>query len=193
MQTAVAFDAEGPVSVLLVYDDQGTVTVSRIDVDESGRVVKPEAVVLAGNKAVHMRALAVDARKDHPIAFLAVGNDRREYNRLALVRLPLAGPLDARDFRSLPGWPSRTENGRTVLLSPTEMSLEVSPDGVPWVAIIDERGHLTGGALNGSPLTLLRRDGGPCSNPFIAALPGKVTPGCFTETGQLFPSGAHDH
>jgi hypothetical protein len=191
-RTAVAFESEGPVSILLVYDNQGIATLSRIDVDEAGRVVTPEAVIITSNRVSEIRAVAVDARKGQPLAFLALGSDPKEYNRLGLVRMPLAGSPKAQDFRSLPGWPSKTVNGQTILLAPTEIALEVAPDGRPWLALIDESGHLSGGVLDGSPLTLLRAEG-RCSNPFIAALPSKVTPGCFTETGRLYPIGNHDH
>jgi len=193
VRTAVAFDGDGPVSILLVYDKQGMATLSRIDVDEAGQVIKPETELMTSNRITVIRALAVDARVKQPMAFLALGGDPKEYNRLALVRLPLSGPTTAKDFRSLPGWPTKTSSDRTTLLAPAEIALEIAPDGRPWLALTDENGHLSGGALDGSPLSLLRADG-KCSNPFIAALPSKVTLGCFTETGRLFPvEHHHDH
>ena len=126
------------------------------------------------------------------MAFLVLGGDRQEHNRLALVRLPLNGSPESRDFPKLPGWPSKTAKGQTGLLAPAEVALEVAPDGKPWLAIIDESGQLSGGVLDGSPLTLLRSEG-RSSNAFIAALRGTVKVGCFTEKGELFPAGGRDH
>ncbi len=192
VRTAVAFHREGPITILLVYNKEGVSTLSRIDIDESGQVLKPETVILAGNKLAEIWAVAIDARKDQPISFLALGGDRKNRNQLALIKMPLEGASTVQDFPSLPGWPSKTVNGQSVPLAAVEIVLETAPDGRPWLAVIDEDGHLSGGVLDGSPLKLLRAEG-RCSNAYIAALPGHVTPGCFTEKGELFPAGDHGH
>ena len=192
VRTAVAFHREGPITILLIYNKDGVATLSRIDVDESGQVVKPETVILAGNKQAEIWAVAVDARKDQPISFLALGGDRQNRNQLALIKIPLEGAPTVQEFPSLPGWPARTVNGRSVPLAAVEMVLEPATDGRPWLAVIDEDGRLSGGVLDGSPLKVLRAEG-RCSNAYIAALPGHVTPGCFTEKGELFPAGDHGH
>jgi hypothetical protein len=193
IRAAVAFDAEGPVSVLLVYEDRGKLALSRIDLDESGKVVTPERTLLTGTDTTGLLALAVDQRKDQPIAFVVAGADRRQHNRLALIRLPLQGAPVSKDFPSLAGWPTTTENGHSLPLAAAEAAMDIAPDGAPWLAMVDETGRFYGGPLNGSPLALLR-DHGKCSHPFVAALRERVTPGCFTETGQLFPeSVGHSH
>lgn len=192
IRAAAAFDTEGPVSILLVYDDHGKAQLSRIDVDESGKVLASERLLLTGNQTTAILAVAVDQRKGHPISFLVLGADRNTHNRLALIRLPLDGPPVSREFPAQAGWPMKSGNGHFVPLAATEVALDVAQDGTPWLAMIDETGRLYGGPVNGSPLSLLR-DHGKCSQPFVAALGDEVTPGCFTETGQLFPAGNEGH
>jgi hypothetical protein len=192
IRAAVAFDAEGPVSVLLVYDDHGRPQLSRIDMDEAGKMTAPERQLLTGQESTGILAIAVDQRKDHPISFVVLAGDRRQHNRLALIRLPLQGAPVSKDFPALAGWPMKTENGHSVPLAVAEAAMDIAQDGTPWLAMVDETGHFYGGPLNGSPLALLR-DHGKCSHPFVAALSERVTPGCFTETGQLFPEGATGH
>ena len=192
VRAAAAFDAEGPVSVLLVYDDQGKLQLSRIDVDESGRVSAPEKSLLTGHETTGILAVAVDQRKDHPISFVVLASDRREHNRIALIRLPLEGAPVSRDFPALAGWPMKTDNGHSVPLAAAEVAMDLAQDGTPWLAMVDETGRLYGGPLDGSPLRLLR-DHGKCTRPFVAALLEEVTPGCFTEAGQLFPEGHGSH
>jgi hypothetical protein len=192
IRAAVAFDAEGPVAVLLVYEDRGRLELSRIDVDESGKVTTPERTLLTGQDATGILAIAVDQRKDHPISFVVLAAGQRQHNRLALIRLPLQGAPISKDFPSFPGWPVKMEDGHSVPLAAAEAAMDIAQDGTPWLAMVDETGRFYGGPLNGSPLSLLR-DHGKSSHPFVAALSGRVTPGCFTETGQLFPEGATGH
>ena len=192
IRAAAAFDAEGPVSVLLVYDDNGQLRLSRIDVDEAGRVVAPEKSLLTGHESTGILAIAVDKRKGYPISFVVLAADRQEHNRLALIRLPLEGAPVSRDFPGLAGWPMKADNGHHVPFAAAEAAMDIAQDGTPWLAMVDENGRLYGGPLDGSALRLLR-DHGKCSHPFVAALAEEVTPGCFTETGELFPEGHGTH
>jgi hypothetical protein len=192
IRAAVAFDTAGPVSVLLVYDDHGKLQLSRIDVDESGKVVAPERILLTGNETTGLLALAVDQRRDQPIAFVIAAVDRTRHDRLVLIRLPLSGESTMHNFPAVPGWPAKTEQELSITLAATEAAMEVATDGTPWLALVDEMGRLFGGPLNGSPLQKLR-DRDKCSLPFVAAVPNRVTPGCFTESGELYLAGGGSH
>ena len=185
------FEMEGPISVLLVYEEQGKVTFAQIDVDESGKVLAPERVL--GASPAKLLGLAVDARQGSPLAFVALmATDPNRPDRLGLLRLPLVGPGKMSGVPAFQGWPTRTENGVSHPLQATETAFEMAQDGTPWFAMVDETGRLFGGPLNGSAMPLLRSKD-KCSHPLLAALNEQVSPGCFTEAGLLFSPGHEGH
>lgn len=183
-----AFGMSGPISVLYATDDGQSTRFIRIDLDESGRVVAPEQVVrTTPNRLV---ALAVDMRVRAPLGFVILESNRTMPDRLALVRIPLAGAAPPIvPFAPLGGWPSVDDGGLTRVIPAQAIDMEVGIDGVPRVGLTDERGRLFGGPLDGSPLSRLSGEGSKALFPHVVVTSTRVTTSCFTEEGFLFHAG----
>jgi hypothetical protein len=186
-----AFGMSGPISVLLASDDGQSGRVSRIDVDESGTVIAAEQVVR--NTPNRVVALTVDMRARAPQSFVILESNRTMPDRLALVRIPLAGAAPPIvPLAPLAGWPSAGEGAAQRALPAQAITMDVGLDGVPRAAITDDRGRLFGGPLDGTPLTMLSDGGGAKALfPHVVSLTTHVTTSCFTEQGFLFHIGGH--
>jgi hypothetical protein len=184
--TACVAGTSGPITVFFSADDGQWSRVYRLDVDESGAVVA--GAVVARTTPNRVIALAVDQRPDEIPALVILEENRTLFDRLALVRLPLSGaPPPIVPLAPLAGWPSVTENRVSRALRAEAIHLEVGMDGVPLAALVDERGRLFGGRLDGTPLGLLSDGGGTKALfPHVAALQMGVFASCFTERGYLF-------
>lgn len=178
------FGPQGPAVVLLADDDGTNARYTRIDVDERGAVVTAEHVVRTSpNRAL---AIAADLRPGAPPAFMALEGSRIAPDRLALIHLPIGGRPSVVPFAPAPGWPSVVEQGGPRPLAAAEVSLDVAPDGAAVVAVVDERGGLSGGRLDGTPLRSIRSPAeGRTSCPHVAAFPARINVAGFTEEGAL--------
>ena len=191
VRAACAFGPSGAISVLTVSDDGTGAKIARIDVDENGTVLTPEQVVrTTPNRVV---GLAADLRADAPASFVVLESNRTMPDRLALIRLPLAGQAPPIvPFAPLAGWPQISENGVTRALAATELAFDVGPDGTAELLIIDERGRLYGGRLDGAG-GFLRRDPGTgkahCAH--LAPLGEHDAFGSFGDLGLLQRPGGH--
>jgi hypothetical protein len=184
--SACAFAAGGPIAVLLIADDGTTTHVTRIDVEETGAVVKAEHVLRTSpNEAL---AAVVDIRPNSPPTLLIVEANRATPDRIALVRIPLSGgQASIVPFAPAKGWPYEGEGAAARPLRAKEIALEAGWDGVPHIAFIDELGRLFAGALDGSPLSMIRdAAAGPARCPHIGALREHATPSSFVADGSLF-------
>ncbi|AUX43475.1 uncharacterized protein SOCE26_049240 [Sorangium cellulosum] len=193
-RSACAFAATGAIAVILVSDDGATTRVARVDVDESGAVVSPERVLRTSPNEV--LAVTVDQRPGAPQVVLLLESNRTQPNRVALVRLPLAGGAAAVvPFAPARGWPSVVAEGGERALRAREVALEVDWDGRPQLALVDELGRLFAGPLDGSPLGMIRDAArGPARCPHAGALREQTTFAGFAADGSLFfsPEG-HGH
>jgi hypothetical protein len=184
--TACVAGMSGPITVFLAADDGQSCRVHRLDVDESGAVVSAAVVVrTTPNRII---ALAVDQRRGAIPSLVILESNRTMFDRLALVRLPLSGaPPPIVPLAPLAGWPSVTEDRVSRALRAEAMSVEVGLDGVPRAALVDEKGRLFGGRLDGTPLSLLSDGGGAKALfPHVAALENGVFASVFTDRGYLF-------
>jgi hypothetical protein len=190
-RSACAFSARGAVSLLLVTDDGQAARLSRLDVHESGAVTSAERVVRVTPHEV--LAVAVDMRPGAPQAFVVLEADRTAHDRVALVRLPIAGPPPAASqLAALPGWPIAPQDAAAPRpLRARELSLEVAPNGAALIALVDDQGRLYGGRADGA-LSLLREGGTRRAlHPHVGATHEHHAISCFTEQGTLFHAGGH--
>ncbi len=185
--SACAFGLKGPISILLTYDDGKTARLSRIDVSEDGQVLSNEHVV----RETPNRVLAVvtDMRSRQPVSFMALEADRVRHDRVALVKVPLEGNVQATPMRVLAGWPAVSVNGEVRPDQARQLTIEMGLDGAPWVALTDSRGDLIGGRLS-RPLALLRdgKTGGPALFPQLGLIVIGAAISCFSEDGMLHHS-----
>jgi hypothetical protein len=194
--SACAFTAAGPIAVLLIADDGATTQVTRMDVEETGAVVKPEHVLRTSpNEAL---AAAVDIRPNSPPMLLILEANRATPDRIALIRIPLSGgQASVVPFAPAKGWPYTEGGGAPGSQRPLrakEIALEAGWDGIARVALVDELGRLFAGALDGSPLQMVRdAAAGPARCPHVGALRDHATPSSFTGDGSLFHvAGGHE-
>jgi hypothetical protein len=165
--SACAFMATGAISLLLVSQDGKETRLSRIDVDDSGKVTSPERVVRTTGRRV--LAVTADVRAGSPLSFLILEADQ---NRLALGTIPLVGEARFPEPTPLPGWPA----------VPAEVDLEVAMNGTVLLAVIDAQGNLYGG----TPSDGLEPAGARVSQPRAVAIYKGVVYSGFTDKGYLF-------
>lgn len=195
--TGASFGMQGPIHILMASTDGASHLLSRLAVDETGKVVSEEAVVRTGSAKV--LAIAVDMRPGAIPKFLVLEEDAKEHGRVTLVHIPVAGRIDAAPPAPLPGWPAKLEGQKYIALPAREVTLEVAGDGEPFVALTDENDNFYGGSVLDFELKLLRPGKKPngekqsAIHPHIGALKGGTTISCFTETGELFHFVASQH
>ncbi|MFO0762535.1 MAG: hypothetical protein U0359_39210 [Byssovorax sp.] len=189
-RTACAFGPSGPISVLYATDDGASTHIVRIDLDESGAVLAAEQVLRTTPNRV--AAIAADLRPGAPPMFVVLEQNRTVPNRLAVVRLPLAGAAPPiLPFAPLAGWPEVVEQGNTRPLRAGAIAFDLGLDGAPELAIVDERGQLFAGRLDGASAFVHHDTMGRAHCPHVAALSEHDTYGSFTDVGLLDRTGGH--
>jgi hypothetical protein len=184
--SACSFTASGPIAVLLIADDGATTRFTRLDVEETGVVAKAEHTLRTSPNEVI--AAVMDIRPNSPPMLLVLEANRTTPDRIALVRVPLAGgQASVTPFAPLKGWPYGGDGASARPLRAKEVALDAGWDGVLRVALTDELGRLFSGALDGTPLRLMRDiTEGPARCPQIGSLRRGATPGAFVRDGSLF-------
>jgi hypothetical protein len=193
--SACAFSTEGPIAILYSADDGKTSRLHRIDVNEDGSVAAPDQVVR--ESANEVLAMVADMRIGAPQSFIVLEAERERHDRLALVKIPLAGNLMATALREISGWPTVEGNSEVTgdgdgnwQPAPAQaVAFETDNQGLPWLALTDSEGTLRGGRLD-RPLSMVR-DGRetPGLAPHIAAIFREVSISAFDTDGALFHYG----
>jgi hypothetical protein len=196
LRAECVFGSDGPIRLLLVSQRGDELIFSRLDTSETGAVQSPERI--AGRSVHRLLATAVDQRNPSQPAFLALLADPEHGDRLSLAHIPLEGQMVAPEPEPIRGWPMvkvPNEPGGTkeVARKAGEVFLEVSSDGVPWLAFTDDQGAFYGGPMRGPGVALLRdaAEGRRNLAPRVVVATGSTELCCFTETGRLFHAGGH--
>jgi hypothetical protein len=178
---ASLFSKTGPIALLLASNDNDGARLSRLDIDETGKVEAAERTVRSSNH--ELLAVAADQRPGQPQVFYALEAERKRPDHLTLIRIPLEGEPEARELGAVPGWP--VFDGQSV--HATRLDFTVGWDGTPRLALLDGRGNYFGGPLNGSPLLQLAdtAHGPRVVLPLIASLRGDLSYTGFTGRGYL--------
>lgn len=176
-----AFRKTGPIALLLVSYGNGQTRLSRMDVDEDGKVAAAQH--MARTTSNHVLALAVDQRPGQPQAFVAVEQDPNEADRLFVTRVPLQGEVQVREIPHQTGWPVR--QGRPAQTHTAE--LQIAWDGRPILAMSDETGRYYAGSLQEGSLMEVggAANGAQAIGLHIAALKRQIAFGAFTAAGKL--------
>jgi hypothetical protein len=185
--TACLARAKRPAALLLATNHQGGSRISRLDVSVDGKPIGSEKLIRQSKNTVLAVGPAFDPESGD--AFFALEGSPEEPDRLALVTIPMSGPLRPAKLQPMPGWP-RDENGKAV--KPLQTQTEQAVDGSVAVAFVDSRGFFYGGKMLPKPFVgrLRAKADSPCIFPHIAALSQNLTPACFTSEGMLFTPGA---
>jgi hypothetical protein len=178
---ACLFSETGPIALLLATGGNQGVQLSRIDIDEAGKIVAAERIVRSSPD--QLLAVAVDQRPEQPQMFYALEGEARRPDHLTLVRIPLAGEPRTHDFGAVPGWP--VSEGRPERA--TRLDFTVGWDGIARLALLDRRGDYFAGPLDGSPLLQVADavHGPRVALPLVAALRGDLSYSGFTGEGHL--------
>ncbi|UCG05725.1 MAG: hypothetical protein JSV83_17695 [Desulfobacterales bacterium] len=184
------FGTEGPISLLFVSRDGENTNLSRLDVEQDGRVVVPEKII--HTTSLKVLSVAVDMRPGQTAMFLVLTADRDNHDHLSLIRIPLSEGPQVPELQPVAGWPATEDGDKRVPLEADRVFLELAPDGVAWLALIDEKGDFYGGTLTNRyhPVKRLRESSGTrLLYPHVGALFGGTTVSCFLESGLLFHTG----
>ncbi|HZS56456.1 MAG TPA: hypothetical protein VFA65_18770 [Bryobacteraceae bacterium] len=185
--TACLARVKRPAALLLATNRQSDSQVSRIDVTAEGKLSGEEKIVRRSPNIVIAAASAFNAESGD--AFFVLEADREQADKMAVVTVPMSGPVRAPKLQPVPGWP-REENGSAI--KPLQTQIEQAVDGSIAIVFVDSRGFFYGGKLSPKPFVgkLRANPESPCTFPHVAALSRNVTPACFTSQGLLFTPGA---
>jgi hypothetical protein len=187
LHSACAFTMQGTITVLFSSDDGKNSRLHRIDVNEDGSVASPERVVRESSSEV--LAIVADIRSGAPNSFVVLEAHREMHDQLAFVKVPLSGEPIATGLRTVAGWPAAEVKAERRPARAQALTLETDDEGLPWVALTDDRGDLIGGRMDGA-LSLLREGRvGRAIFPHIGALARGASISCFNSDGMLFHSG----
>lgn len=184
--TACLARVKRPAALLLATNYPGGSQISRLDVNTEGKLSGGEKVIRRSQNTVIAVAPAFNPESGD--AFFVLEGAIDELNRVALVTIPMSGPVRAPKLQPMPGWP-RDENNKAV--KPLQTQIEQAVDDSVAVVFVDARGFFYGGKLLPKPfIGRLRANTESASIfPHIAALSRNVTSGCFTAEGLLFTPG----
>jgi hypothetical protein len=181
--TACLFAQAGPITLLLSSDDGRESRVALLDVDEGGAVVQAESVVRASPGRVRAVVAAITRRGAPGFVLYEGDRQRHDHGSLVFIATDRSEPR-VEALAPVPGWPAIAAPGGARPAEASEVALEIGVDGTAWLALVDERGRLYGGALPAGLAAL--REEGTSRCPHIAALREHGTISCFTERGALF-------
>jgi hypothetical protein len=188
LHSACAFAMQGAITVLFSSDDGTKSRLHRIDLNEDGTVASPERVVSETSNEV--LAIVADMRSGAPTSFVVLEAHREMHDQLAFVKVPLSGEPMATGLRTAAGWPTAEVKANRRPTRAQVLTLETDNEGLPWVALTDERGDLIGGRMDGALSVLREGRGGAALFPHVGAVARSVEISCFNRDGTLFHSAA---
>lgn len=176
-----------PVSLLLLTNDANGSRISRLDVTIDGKIIGGQKVVRRSENIVLAIAPAFNPESGNAFFALEAGTEKLE--QVALVTIPMSGPVRAPKLQPIPGWPT-DENGAPV--KPLQTQIEEATDGSVAIVFVDSRGFFYAGKLAPKAFVgrLRAKPESPCSFPHVGALARNAMAGCFTSEGMLFTPGS---
>jgi hypothetical protein len=184
--TACVARAKRPISLLLVTNTVEGSRISRLDFTAKGKAIGSEK--LLRQSANKVMAVAPAMNPQSGTAFFVLERSASQTGHVALVPIPVSGPVRAAETQLLPGWPVDKDGH---LLPAIDTQIEQTPAGSVSISLVDSRGYFYAGQVAPKALISgLHQDPKlACLKPHIAALFRKVTPACFSADGRLFYPG----